>query len=54
MAEPLKRENRKLSLYPLDFETALTAALQVEPPSKEKKELTPPKERRPRKKKQPD
>lgn len=29
-----KKESRKLSLYPLDFETALEAALKVEPPPK--------------------
>jgi hypothetical protein len=34
MAGIVKRDTRKLSLYPLDVETALSAALQVEPPPK--------------------
>lgn len=34
MPEREKRDTRKLSLYPLDFETAVGAALRVEPPPK--------------------
>lgn len=30
----MKRNTRTLSLYPLDFETAVEAALQVQPPPK--------------------
>jgi len=32
-----KRDTRKLTLHPLDFEEALRAALQVEPPPKPEK-----------------